>query len=343
MAIQSISTGPRQSNFEILRIIAMFLVLIVHANYMSIQAPTTEEISNDLISSATRAALESIALLGVNIFVMISGWFSIKATIKGLSGLLFQVFYFGIIILLYLTIIGQEQFTTGRIYQILLLHKSGWFVMSYLILYLLAPVLNKFSEYVSKKEFTTMLVSYFAMLVIWGFLDWSEEIGMGYSALSMVGIYLLARYARKYLDIRYGGKLFFICWILNTVLYLVVLKFNIPIVVKSYDNPLIILGALGLFYYFRNINVRTSRTINYIARSTFAVYLLHIYPDVLDWFCGICQSLYLESSGIICLLKMGAFLLAIYALSIVLDAPRRLIWSGIWRFIGKFKFLKNAV
>lgn len=343
MAIQSITTGPRQSNFEILRIIAMFFVLMVHANYMSINPPTAEEIDNDILASATRAALESISLLGVNLFVMISGWFSIKATVRGLSGLLFQVFYFGIGILLFLTIIGMEEFTIGRVYQIVMLHKSGWFVMSYLILYLLAPVLNKFSEYASKKEFTATLASYFAMLIIWGCIDWAEEIGMGYSALSMVGIYLLARYARKYIDFTFGGRLFFICWILNTILYLFVLRYNIPIVVKSYDNPLIISGAFGLFFYFRHLNVKTSGVVNYVARSTFAVYLLHIYPDVLEWFCGICENLYLESSGIICIFRIGGFLLAVYALSIVSDAPRRLIWSGLCKLIGKSKLMRDAV
>lgn len=274
---------------------------------------------------------------------MISGWFSIKATVKGLSGLLFQVFYFGIGILLFLTLTRQEQFTFGRMYQILLLHKSGWFVMSYLILYLLAPVLNKFSEYASKKEFTTMLAAYLVMLVIWGCLDWSEEIGMGYSALSMVGIYLLARYARKYINIKFGGRLFLTCWVLNSIFYLIVLKYNIPIVVKSYDNPFVIIGAFGLFYYFRNLNIRTSKIINYIARSTFAVYLLHIYPEVLDWFCSICNELYTNSFGVICLLKMGAFLLCIYAVSIILDAPRRILWSCVWRLIGKSKLMKDAV
>ena len=33
MAIQSITAGPRQSNFEVLRIIAMTMVLMVHANF----------------------------------------------------------------------------------------------------------------------------------------------------------------------------------------------------------------------------------------------------------------------------------------------------------------------
>lgn len=36
--ITSITAGPRQSNFELLRILAMFLVLVVHSDFWSIGA-----------------------------------------------------------------------------------------------------------------------------------------------------------------------------------------------------------------------------------------------------------------------------------------------------------------
>jgi len=336
MAIQSITTEQRQSNFEVLRIIAMFLVMMVHANFMSIDSPTSQEISDNFLPSAMRIMLEDLSLLGVNIFVMISGWFSIKTSIKGLSGLLFQVYYFGIGILLTLTLMGVEQLTIGRVYQIVLLHKSGWFVISYIILYLLSPALNKFSEYAPKKEFRTLLISYFVLLMIFGWIDWTAEIGNGFSAVSMIGMYLLARYSRKYINFNHGGMLFFVCLLLNTTLSVAKIRYNLPFIIKSYDNPLIILGAWGLIMYFSHMNIKTSKIINYIARSTFAVYLFHIYPDVLDWFCTICKELYLENTGILCLMKMGLFLLCIYAFSIIIDAPRRLIWNGVWRLIGKY-------
>ncbi|WP_302614773.1 acyltransferase family protein [uncultured Bacteroides sp.] len=327
MAIQSITAGPRQSNFEILRMIAMFLVLLVHANFLSIGAPSSQDICDNFIPSETRLLFQTVSLYGVNVFILISGWFSIKASIKGLSYLLFQVYYFGIIILGALTVMGLEQITIGRLYQIVLLHKSGWFVISYVILYLLAPVLNKFSEYASKKEFTAVLLSYFAMLVVYGYIDWSQEIGRGYSALSMVGIYLLGRYARKYIKFSHGFLLFVGCTLVNTLITTLVIIFDLPLIVNSYDNPFVILGALGLILYFSNIHIKTSKPINYIARSTFAVYLLHIYPEVLDWFCEICKQLFTESTGPMCLIKMGAFLLFVYAISIILDGPRRLIWK----------------
>lgn len=337
MAIQSIASGPRKSNFEILRMIAMFFVLCVHANFMSIGAPSAQAISDDFIPSVTRLFIQTVSLYGVNIFILISGWFSIKASVRSLSYLLFQVYYFGIIILGALTVSGVEQFTIGRLYQIILLHKSGWFVISYVILYLLSPVLNKFCEYATKKEFKAVLVSYFIMLFIYGYIDWSQEIGRGYSALSMVGIYLLGRYARKYIEFGHGGWLFIACTVLNTVLTTAVIRFDLPLICNSYDNPFVVLGALGLVVWFSKLRISTSGIINYIARSTFAVYLLHIYPEVLDWFCETCKEIFLSSDGIVCLVRMGAFLLCIYSASIILDAPRRLIWNFGLGIINKNK------
>lgn len=332
MAIQSITTGPRQSNFEILRMIAMFMVLLMHANLMHVDAP---DIRDNFLPTETQLFFQTISLYGVNLFILISGWFSIKTSVRGLSYLLFQVYYFGIIILGFLTVMGVEQFTIGRLYQIVLLHKSGWFVVSYVILYLLSPVLNKFSEYASKKEFKAFLLSYFAMLVVYGYFDWSLQIGRGYSALSMVGIYLLGRYARQYIKFNHGFGLFVVCTLINFVLTTLVISFDLPLIINSYDNPFVILGALGLILYFSNIKVKTSKTINYIAKSTFAVYLFHIYPDVMDWFREVCLQLFSDSSGLMCLVKMGIFLLCVYAGSVILDIPRRLIWKYVVKIIER--------
>lgn len=315
--------------------IAMYLVLLVHANFMSIGAPSAEEINEDLMPSITRIFLQTVSLYGVNIFILISGWFSIKASAKGLCSLLFQVYYFGTIILAVLTVLGIERFTVGRLYQIILLHRSGWFVVSYVILYLLSPVLNKFCESATEKEFRAVLISYFMMLFIYGYIDWSQEIGRGYSALSLIGIYLLGRYARKYIKFNHGAWLFVVCTLLNTALTTAVLRFDLPLICNSYDNPFVVFGALGLIICFSKLRMSTSNIINYIARSTFAVYLLHIYPDVLDWFCGMCEEIFFNTNGIGCIVKMGTFLLSIYVASVILDAPRRIIWNCGLKIFGK--------
>jgi hypothetical protein len=78
-----------------------------------------------------------------------------------------------------------------------------WFVISYLILYGLAPVLNAFIEETSEKEYRFVLYFYFTAEFIYGFLLDKGHFDYGFSPLAFIGLYLLARYARFY-----PGKLF---------------------------------------------------------------------------------------------------------------------------------------
>ncbi len=337
MAIQSITAGPRQSNFEVLRIIAMTMVLMVHANFLSIGAPTAEEIGDNFLGSLSRVGFETLSLFCVNLFIMISGWFTIRPSVKGLCGFLFQVFYFATGIYIVLIAVGKEPFSFGRLYQIFILNKSGWFVISYVILYLLSPLLNKFIEHASQKEFNRFLIPYLTLLVFFGWVNYSVEIGKGFSALSFVGMYLLSAYSRKYMSRRHGGTLFLISWILNTCLALAELRFKIIFPINCYDNPLVISGALGLVWYFGNLRINTSRVINYVAKSTFAIYLLHIYPDLFELFKQTCKAIYIEYGGIAYFARITLFLLAVFCASITADIPRRLIWNAGMRFVKKIQ------
>lgn len=87
----------RDSNMELLRIVAMLLVLVVHADFASLGAPTKVEVMNNPYLSIVRLGVESISIISVNVFVLLSGWYGIKMKRKGLIGLLFQSMFFGIL------------------------------------------------------------------------------------------------------------------------------------------------------------------------------------------------------------------------------------------------------
>ena len=76
----------RFSNIELLRIVAMLLVVFVHANYFSLGWINIDDINNDPINSFVRIILEQICIVCVNVFVLISGWFGIKPSLKGVLG-----------------------------------------------------------------------------------------------------------------------------------------------------------------------------------------------------------------------------------------------------------------
>ena len=84
----------RDSNMELLRIIAMLLVCIVHANFRALPVPTYEEAFTNVSSSILRYFTESISIICVNLFVLISGWYGIKFKFSRLKEFLAQVLFF---------------------------------------------------------------------------------------------------------------------------------------------------------------------------------------------------------------------------------------------------------
>lgn len=164
----------RQSNMELLRIIAMFLILIVHSDYYSLGEPVRSDIIDAPVASVTRVAIESFSLICVNLFIFISGWFGIKLQRHKIASLLFQIayFYFGIYIIALLS--GYASVDFHSIKLLLLLTKHNWFIPAYLLLCILAPVLNTFIDSSSRANFRTVLISFFVIQTWCGWLAESD-------------------------------------------------------------------------------------------------------------------------------------------------------------------------
>ena len=88
---------PRLSNIELLRIFAMILILLVHSGFKTIHAPSNEEIAWMPFSSFLRFFIQSLSVVGVNLFVLTSGWFGINVRLKRFASFLFQILFFVII------------------------------------------------------------------------------------------------------------------------------------------------------------------------------------------------------------------------------------------------------
>lgn len=282
--ISSITKGPRESNFELLRIVAMFLVLIVHADFWALGAPSIDDYNINPLSSATRAIIESCAIVCVNIFICISGWFGIKPSLKGLSTFLFQSIFLLIITYLFTISCGKATLTFSGIRQCLLLSPSLWFVMAYIGLYIISPILNEFSKTADKNQFLRILVLFFIFQTIFGISGAAPFIMNGYSVFSFVGLYLLAQYVRKYC-LKYkniiiiGGGM---SLIVNSLGYVIprFCGFELPIFTFSYINPFVIWTSIGILLQFQGIKIKSNKYINWISKSAFAVYIIHQSPFI---------------------------------------------------------------
>ncbi len=340
LQISSITSGPRQSNIELLRILAMFLVLVVHADFWALGRPAAEDFSINPLNAFTRTIIESISIVCVNVFILISGWFGIRPSLKGFCNFVFQCafFLFGIYAIMLAT--GYAQLTFKGIAGCLCLTSANWFIRAYAGLYILAPILNIFIEKSSKRTLELFLIAFFIFQSIWGWLGAAKFVEQGYSTFSFIGLYILARYTRMYVDEKvtaWGGYIYLLAVLANTILYFFLCGVNISIDAYSYVNPLVIIASLGLLVWFSNLNIGHNKVINWIAKSSFGVFLIHSNPNIGEpIFKVLMVNIYESYNGIICFAVFFLALSGVYALGTLFDQPRKWLWNIVLsRFISK--------
>lgn len=291
-----------------------------------------------------------LSIVMADAFVLISGWFGIRYSTKGLINLIFQALFLSGLVFVGTYVMGATDFSFKTIKELLYLSEAGWFFKSYLLLFLMAPALNAFIEKVSKKEFEGFLLLYFAFLFVggWMFENSTAYICRGYSPLSFFGLYLFARYLRLHcLDrgtrflkkgalAKHEKLVLFLSYIVPLTLIFVItypeFKYSgIGYRLTSYCSPLVIFSATALLLYFSKIQVVSSKWINTLARSTLAVYLIQESPFFLKIFNGHCRSLFLGNDGIMCSLVVAGYLLGIFIFCILVDQLRIFVWKRIER------------
>lgn len=344
-------TNVRQSNIELLRIIAMFLVLVVHADFTSIGSPNIEDIETSPISSFFRILTQSLSLVCVNLFVLISGYFGINPKSKSIFNLIFQVFFFRSIAFLFVVGLGLSQLSRSTFIN-LIPGSSDWFVMSYLLLILFSPLINSFIKDTTAKQLSTYIIIFFTIQTLFGWIlpIWGLAYYNGYSFVSMIGLYLLGRYLNLYnstlqrLSSKYLiGIYFLISSLTSASLFLIIKTVDNSLLLDyagtafgSYLSPLVILSSVCLFLFVKNFNFK-SKIVNWIAASVFSVYLIHCNPYIFSYYLNFCNSLFKQYNTTQYLIYIMLFILSVFIVAIIIDKIRIIAWNAIVKLIH-YKF-----
>lgn len=324
----SIKTA-RQSNMELLRIIAMIMVLIVHVNFDSLGAPDKTVLE---LNSFARVFFEGASKGCVNLFVMISGWFLIKPSLKGFCKLVFQVLFFVVLGTVLMSLLTGDW--NIDLFGILKRWFSYyWFVISYVGLYLLSPILNAFLKQASKKTILQFLCAFYAFQTIYGWMLDMEFINAGFSTFSFIGLYVLAYYLRTTQNKIYSKGLivYAISVFLNIVIYFLPVENSLKLF-DNYTNPLVIIGCCGMMMWFSTLKIASNKVINYLAGSALAIYLFHThYLIYFSCFRYYTKLLYTKLDGFVYLGAIAIVIIGIYLLSVMFDRCRILIWDTIVR------------
>lgn len=282
-----VNLNKRNSNLEILRIVSMILIVMHHYSVHG---------GFDLINtnlSFNKIWLQILSLggkLGVNCFVLITGYFMInskfrfKAILKIILAIMFYAFI--PIIIFYGFNIVEMNFKT-LIKSILPINFSlYWFATIYIILYCLAPFINNFIQNSSKRDLLKLIT---LLSIIWSIFPTLLLPTLGFSELGwFILLYLIAAYIRLYPNNFFNNcKFNFICSLVlsGLVILSVVLLDLISIKISFVSNyaiyfsgmnklPILLL-SITLFLGFKNLNLKNNQFINIIASTMFGVYLIH--------------------------------------------------------------------
>ena len=222
-----------------------------------------------------------------------------------------------------------------------------------MVLYILSPILNAFTETVSRKTFRNVLISFFTIQTILGFNNPGSFFCGGYTPLSFVGLYLLARFIKLYpnrfsvFNKLYDMVIYFITALFTTIASMLF----VGIAGKNgwslylYLSPLAIVGSVYLFLFFTKLSFY-SKFINWAASSAFAVVLLHCNPLFFEpYFLSPIRVWYIDQSIFVFLFYTSTLIISVFWLAIIVDKIRMLLWEQVYsvydHLINKDEYTKS--
>jgi surface polysaccharide O-acyltransferase-like enzyme len=288
-------TMTRKSNFELLRIISIIFVITLHVNGAAFQ--TFEKFTPTWIISLL---IESFAICGVSVFVILSGYFlSAKkgSKISKTNQLLKYSTIIFILLTLFNTLVDQSNPWQAIIKNLKNYATNGWWYLWIIVpIYMLSPYFNQLINLLNQKELRNMILILFvyfylnptiyyyvnalALPLFNGFNPiFNLSPNTGSTFINFFILYFVGGYLRRYHLTKsrlLSLAVFLACGIINALVIIVTYIYNRNLILlMTYDNILIPIQAIALFNLIRLTPIKYSRLINLIASTTLGIYLIH--------------------------------------------------------------------
>lgn len=330
--------NSRDSRFEWLRVCAILFVVAHHVlmfggdvcGYMSPFRVNGETVVG--------VVLNSLFVTGVNLFVMISGWFGIGRVWRPVVRLIVECAVFGALAMV-LSLLLYSFLPLDKVegcFSIDLLWRSvrftnWWFVTHYLMLVLAAPLLEAALKNVGRRSLEHVLVCMLLFNCLFGFC-WGYVNASGYNVVNFIMIYLLARYMRLFpmavvnrLICQRAWAVIVVCMALATVWFLLDKSGWAAGRLSrawSYNNPVIVLESVAVFSLFLKLRCDDKRAERF-APYVLGVYLLQSAPSLV-YYRNVLGSWLFDNYGYVGFMVAVAVLAVVcFVLSVAVLVPLR--------------------
>ncbi len=308
----------RFANIELLRCVAMVMVVVMHfmRESGSLLTSGTQTLA---VRNIIATLLESFCIVAVNTYVLISGYYGANSSFKPAKILAFwcRVLFYALLIPVVLffcgvNIVANDMGIYGLVQYVLPISSEHyWFASSYLYLLLFIPLLNKALKEMTAKLSASVIIG---LLILFCGVKSIVPIPLaldryGYDLSWFICVYLvglwLGLYGGKVADWfrRHGGKVYLISGLgifaMTLGLWGMISKaegfayyFTVPF---HYNFVLCLTGAIGLFYVFSKINLKEGKMAELfrcLGKYAFGVYLLHEHIDIRHlWYPALTNSI----------------------------------------------------
>lgn len=286
----------RQSNIELLRIISMLLIISYHYVYHSGYVFESLTVNSFIVK-----AFYMFGELGVNLFVLITGYFMIngKFSFKKLIRLVLEVEFCNILVITTASMLKIVTFNSfiGSLYLLFpIIFPKYWFVTAYILLYCFSPFLNILLKNMNKKTYKKFLVVeiliYSLIPTIFGVLLNTTESPfllyysrfiwflIIYSIGAYINMYQINIFKKMKTSIKYAIIGMGVMFLSIPVIYKLKSIFGfLEMVDVAYFWPPntipMLITSVAVFEVFLKIKIKPNKVINKIASTTLCIYMLH--------------------------------------------------------------------
>lgn len=330
--------SARNSNYELLRILAMFMIVFIHANMYLFQFVYggSAVFFNGMVNG--------ICNIGVTCFMLISGYYGMKFSVAKFVRMECMMITYSLAETVLLYVAAPQQLQGAALLEQLVksflpfITRKHWFYSCYICLLFFSGYIQKFIEHLKKEEFERLLclmLVLFSVLPTFCYFELIPNNGKG--LVHMIMIYMIGRYIRMYKDVRIPRKaviLFLILWIINGISH------EIPIQIGGIyhhlckDNSITNLTmAVILFYLFKEFTFQ-SGFINRAASNVFAVFALND-TLVLIIMKALADNGFHGADGIWGFMMLAGMVAIILAGCLLIGEVRRLVLGRCDRYLGE--------
>lgn len=343
--------GKRQANFELLRIAAMLMIITLHYLGKGGVIALFPFAAKDNPASVLGWLVEAFCIVAVNCYVLISGYFCVESVWKPgrVLSLLCQILFYSLLIPSLFLLFGAESaqelgFYYWREFVLPIESEHYWFATAYLIMYLFAPFLAAGVRQMEKRQLqivTALLLCFFSLgKTIFPVYFETDKSGYDFGwflCLFLVGGYI-GKYGISWLEKQsHAVGVYFLSgvwiWLLafacNTLSDRGEFFAYYANRLYDYNHLLCLVGAVALFYVFKNLRMREGRFADWVRRlapCAFGVYLLHEHKLVrFEWMKWLGVEKVKESFWFVP--HMIGCVLLVYVIGTAVDAARAWLFA----------------